>query len=144
MSGRVLIWNPGQGHIPLYLLNKYGAGNLSLTLAGRDLLSLVISNENCLAAGVRQELVRTCHVALPVNSNDSYDHVIIFPETDPGIPWQTVIFPQILNSLKEGASVVIAAKSAFMARLIDLSAGIKIIRDKRAKGYRAVIVKKKN
>ena len=43
---RILCWNPGQGHLPMYLAKKLAKPFISFILAGRDLLQLEISKYN--------------------------------------------------------------------------------------------------
>ncbi|HEY9594586.1 MAG TPA: methyltransferase, partial [Spirochaetia bacterium] len=49
--GSVLVWNPGQGHVPSWLVGRFGTAVRSLTLAGRDGLECAIAVRNARAAG---------------------------------------------------------------------------------------------
>ena len=53
---RALVWNPGQGHIPV-LLARMAASPPSLTIASRDLLALVTTRNNLQQSGCAGPIV---------------------------------------------------------------------------------------
>jgi SAM-dependent methyltransferase len=142
-NGEILVWNPGQGFLPLYLQRRFSLSG-TMTLAGRDLLSLVTSRHNCLAQGADDSRLAVRHVSSLFEVTQSFDRLVVLPDDDPGVPWHRLLLPGIVPRLKEGGLALVAAKSSFLGR-IDLSAyGVRIVNDIRAKGFRGIVFQKKN
>jgi 16S rRNA (guanine1207-N2)-methyltransferase len=136
VSGRVLFWNPGQGHMPMYLREQVG----EFVLAGRDALSLQIVEMNLRGAGV--ENVSTLHVPHFLEVPGQYDWLIIFPDTDPGVAWENVLLPHCGRLLNSGGRVLLVAKSAYTHRLLKEKRGFQSKFDRKRNGYRTVILAK--
>ncbi|MBE2222822.1 MAG: methyltransferase, partial [Anaerolineae bacterium] len=137
ISGNVLFWNPGQGHMPVFLRERLSG----LTLAGRDGLSLQIAEMNLRRNGV-ETAVSTQHVPHFLEASGQYDWLIIFPDIDPGISWENYLLPHCTRLLAPGGRLLLVAKSAYTHRLLQKKRGLNAKFDRKRNGYRAVILAK--
>lgn len=139
--GRVLIYNPGQGHIPLYLHRRNPASHT--TLASRDLLSLHVSQANLQAHGLPQHQLTLQHIPHIGHLQDTFDTLIIFPDHDPGVPWDKDL-PLVCDRLLAPAGhALISAKSTFIFRLLEnRPRALRKRFDKKKKGFRTIVWRK--
>jgi 16S rRNA G1207 methylase RsmC len=140
-AGRVLVWNPGQGYLPL-LIAELARSAISFTLAGRDLLSLEISRSNCLANGVDESRLALLHAPSLSAVREVFDRVYVFPDADPGVPWYSLFFASVLPLLAPDGVCLTAAKSTFFGRIDFTESGVHILKDVRSKGYRGIVFRK--
>jgi 16S rRNA G1207 methylase RsmC len=141
---KILIWNPGQGHAPVFIYKTKSSPNIDMTLASRDLLSLTISKMNCEDAGMALKSVTVLHIPSFFEIEEMYDHIIIFPDSDPGLKSQKHLLPHIFAHLNQHGSVILASKSSQVFGIINQSSiNTKIVLDKKEKGFRAVALKRK-
>lgn len=140
VSGHVLIWNPGQGHLPLYLFRKMGAGISQLTLAGRDALSLQNSLANLLAYGANAAHTSLLHLPHVLELPNSYDWIITFPDVDPGVPWEKYLLPALADRLSAGGRLLLTGKSAFVFRLLAAPHPFHRLLDRKKQGYRSLLL----
>ena len=112
------------------------------TIAGRDRLALTITRRNLLAAGVPDEQVTLCHVPTLLDVAGQFDWIVYFPDQDPGYPWYRqwpIIESQLLAT---DGRLLLVAKSAFVPRLL-LDLGKKsLLKDKRRRGWRALLLRR--
>ncbi|MBN2353128.1 MAG: methyltransferase [Spirochaetales bacterium] len=135
--GRVLVWNPGQGYLPLLVSCSFSELD-RLTLAGRDLLSLEIAEHNCLASGVDEARLDLRHAPSLFALGREYDFTIIRPDADPGVPWHASFLSAVASALKPEGVCVTAAKSTFFGRIDFNAAKTRILKDTRARGFRGI------
>jgi len=135
--GRVLVWNPGQGYLPLLVLDRFPRME-RLTLAGRDLLSLEMARYNCLEGGAGEERLEQRHAPSLFALGREYDFMIVRPDADPGVPWHAWFAPAVASALKPDGLCVTAAKSTFFGRIDFDAAGTRLLNDKRARGFRGI------
>lgn len=136
VSGRVLFWNPGQGHLPVYLREQIA----EFVLAGRDGLSLQMAAMNLRRVGVAD--ISQQHVAHFLQASGQYDWLIIFPDMDAGVAWETYLLPYCRDLLAPGGRLLLVAKSAYTHRLLQKKRGLHVKFDRKRNGYRAVILAK--
>ncbi len=138
MRGRVLVWNPGQGYLPLAVLARSPEIE-RLSLGSRDLLSLEIARRNCLSvAGVDDASVEIRHAPSLFGLEEKFDALIVTPDADPGFPWYAHFLNSVGSALKPDGVCLSAAKSTFFGRIDFDAAGIRIVREKRTKGFRGI------
>ena len=137
VSGRVLFWNPGQGHLPLFLRDQAE----SFVLAGRDVLSLEVSEMNLRGVGV-ETAVSLQHLPHFLEVSGQHEWLIIFPDIDPGVAWENYLLPHCHKLLAPGGRVLLVAKSAYTHRLLQKKRGLNSKFDRKRNGYRAVILAK--
>ena len=140
-DGRVLVWNPGQGHLPVYLHRRFGKSITHLTLAGRDLLSLQISRRNLLAQGIAETAVAIAHLPDFTAVTGQYEFIATFPDADAGAPWPKRVPAHAADLLVENGRVLITAKTAFLTRLLPHRGRLTVRANKKRHGFRAVLLK---
>lgn len=142
VQGRVLLWNPGQGHFPVYLAHKFGKAITHYTVASRDLLSITVAQLNLTAHGVPQEQMRSTHLPHLLEVEGLFDFIVLFPDIDPGVPWEKALLEGCHRLLAPKGRLLVTAKSAFMFRLLQNHRGFGMGTDKKRHGYRSAILKK--
>ncbi|MFO7680940.1 MAG: methyltransferase [Chloroflexota bacterium] len=136
VQGRVLFWNPGQGHVPVFLREQAA----EFVLAGRDALSLQIAAHNLRRQGVAETAVSCQHLPHFRETTGKYDWIILFPDVDAGVAWENVLLPQALTLLPPGGKLLMVAKSAYAHRLLQKKRGFQSKFDRKRDGCRAVIL----
>ncbi|MCP5096676.1 MAG: methyltransferase, partial [Chloroflexi bacterium] len=141
-TGRVLMWNPGQGLVPLYLHRKRRSPIDHFTLAGRDLLSLNVAATNLQAHGLRDDQLQVAHLPDLQAVSGQYDWIICFPDVDAGVKWETAVPAHINQLLTPGGYAIVTTKSAFIHRILEQRGTLLKKQDKKKKGYRLALLQK--
>ncbi|MCP4425549.1 MAG: methyltransferase [Chloroflexi bacterium] len=136
VNGRVLIWNPGQGHTAVYLCKQFQSQIIEYVLGGRDLLSLTISRQNLQEQGIPATKITTFWRPDIRDATGQFDFILLFPDNDPGVSWQRGL---LADRLAPGGQAILAAKSGFIQRLLPLCDQLTIRQNKKRRGYRAVL-----
>ena len=143
-NGKVLLWNPGQGHLPVFVQGVHGRGVSSLSLAARDCLELEISARNLAAAG------RTAVASRPVASEaglgerfekGSFDFILAVPHPVPKSPWSEDLVAAAQTLLRSGGSLLVAASSTDVFRVLEKARAFRVLESRKRLGCRAVILK---
>jgi 16S rRNA G1207 methylase RsmC len=138
-SKGLLVWNPGQGHVPLLCARRFG--HRRFVLAGRDFLELRLSARNLSSAfpDARMELV---HAADPAMLGEllpaaSLGAIIAFPDLVPGYPWSLSLFESARSILAPGGLLLAQSTSSALSCLDKKRpAGFSQAGDKREKAFR--------
>lgn len=153
-EGRILCWNPGQGHIPVWLNRRFGREISQYVLAGRDLLALEISKKNLLEKAVTGE-VRQIHTPFffdlgAVGSGSSLSPIsglaerinlqIYLLEQDPNMTWQKAFFDTARLLACTSGRILVIGKSSLMHRILKQRKEIRIIKDRKSRGYRGLLL----
>jgi precorrin-6B methylase 2 len=140
----LLLWNPGQGHIPAYCASVMKARRIAL--AGRDWLELLVSSENLKRLFPEAEISMR-HLADPalLATEDARAGlsearaVIAFPDIVPGYAWAPGLFDAARSILKSGESLIVQAQSAALSCLDRKKPeGFSVAGDRREKANRAI------
>ncbi|MBN1698689.1 MAG: methyltransferase [Spirochaetales bacterium] len=147
IAGRILIWRPGQGHIPLFLREYYNKSVTQYILAGRDLLELEISRHNLLTndnVGVSIFLHHfpTVH-SLSEICGEPVNHIIYFPEADSAVTPYDDLSPILENILAPDGSLLVTGKSTPLYRINKHLRHFSVVKDKKYQGYRGLLLRKK-
>lgn len=146
---RALVWNPGQGHVPVHLALR--AAGRSLVLAGRDLLALKVSERNLAGRGVAglELLHRSLLPDLPPDLAESCSLLVMFPDEDPAVRWEETILAEGAAFLAEGGALILAASSTSVQRALHArarrtgpGAGFRLLASSRNRGRRAVLLER--
>jgi SAM-dependent methyltransferase len=133
---RVLVWNPGQGHIPVLLARSLTPPD-RLTLASRDLLALVTTRSNLGQNGYAGEIIEQHTASLAtVPGDDGLDLVIGTLNEGEGLPicrenlWRAA-------SRFGGVPMLWGCSSSFGSRLVPAlkKAGLQARVQTRRKGF---------
>lgn len=142
-KNNILIWNPGQGHLPVYLCRIMAEKQARFTLAGRDLLSLEITRYNLAAHGVADHLIKSCHTPWFSEIPANYGLIILFPGPESRPAAVEMISPELLRLTEPDGEVIIAAKSTLLQYILKQSKEFHLKKGKKNHGYRAVLLVKK-
>jgi predicted RNA methylase len=145
VRGELLVWNPGQGHWPAYLLEQHARAISGITLAGRDSLELEISNHNLRARGKEADLVR----ALPSEiglidllPRGSVDFFCAAPHPIPRVPWQPEMAEAAAWIVKPGGRLHLVTTSTEAHRLLETVRGWRLLESRKRFGYRALLLER--
>lgn len=148
---RIACWNPGQGHLPVYLTHRLrgGAVPVEILLCGRDLLQLEISRHNLIGTGAA--VSKGLHLASEELLKESIeprslDLLTCSPMPIPGVSWQGRILSTAGQLLRDGGTLLVWSTSTEMARLMQVASGghreFVVRAGKKRNGYRAVALQK--
>ncbi len=144
VRGDVLFWNPGQGHLPVFLQAAYGRSISSFHLAGRDSLELEVSIRNLSAVGRSVSSMKA--VACEANLSESFDagsfdFLVALPHPIPKAPWQKDVAEAASALLKKGAAFLVAGSSTDVHRILEETRMLKVLESRKKFGCRAVLVR---
>lgn len=141
LHGRVLFWNPGQGHLPVVSALLPKRDITEYVLGSRDGLSLQISAHNL--QKTRAECSPRCHhQPTLLDLTETFDRLVIFPDDDPGVPWSNLLVKAAAERLNPGGKMLIIGKSGFIGRFLAERKGLRPLRQKKYHGLRAVWLEK--
>ena len=144
---RVLIWNPGQGHFPVYLSTLWSRStDFELHLASRDALQLAISemNVSAVAPGIS---IKKSHVAeigelIEQIRGLEFSLIALFPAPIPGVKWQDSAAALVDVHLKRGGFLLSSTTSTEIHRLQQSLKRVAVMGHKKDRGSRAILLKK--
>ena len=145
VGGEMLVWNPGQGHLPAYLLAREENAITGTSLAARDSLELAITERTLRAAGqaVRQvNAVPTVASLAAALQPGSVDFFVAAPQTIPRLRWQPEMRDTALLLLKPGARLFLVSSSTEIHRFLEECRGLRLIESRRRFGLRAVLLQR--
>lgn len=148
-SGQVLFWNPGQGHVPVYLLHgltERQRSGVSYHIAGNDLLELRTSGHN-LESTFPGVAVRTHH--LPVfeslrtaHREYSVEGIIVDLRPVPGVHWHESLMSTVRYLLKQGGWFFISGKASDLSAVEKRHEGFSVTGGAKYRGFRNMILRK--
>ena len=142
-SGHVVVMNPGQGHVPVFLWHILRPDKI--TLIDRDLLSLRYSQQNLALNGCPEERVALLHrVGFSMDVGDKVGLVagVLREEEGPQAVFETVKYAS--RYLIPGGLMLLAASSTAVARLIEMiksETSIKLMERTKRRGYCLLVMK---
>jgi len=143
--GRILVWNPGQGHMPVYLCSSQGNEIAEIHLAGVDFLELVATNRNLGAVDV----MPSTSAALPCEAylegccpEGSMDLICASPHPVPRAGWQAGLSSAAARLLRPGGCLLVSGSSTEIQRYVQQQRGAQVIGSRKLYGHRAVLLRK--
>lgn len=141
----VLVWNPGQGHLPVGLLSQHGRTISSFSIAGRDGLECAITALNLSSIGRTPARV----AALPSEADlavafpgESFDLLIASARPIPRAPWQADLAAAAARLVKKGGELFVVGSSTDLHRYLDQKNSFQLKSSRKLYGFRAVIQRK--
>ena len=113
---RVLVLNPGQGHIPVFLSRFFEPA--SIDMLDRDLLALRCSERNLLLNGYDSSRISTQHQPGMDDDGPRYDLIAVEMRDSEGPDVIAAHFQKAAGHVVPGGRMVIAASSATITRLV--------------------------
>jgi len=144
-ADRVLVWNPGQGHLPVGLLARPGQGTSLMALASRDSLQCAIASLNLSSMGKPPASIhRLCSEADLGEAfpGGSFDQVIAVPNPIPRVPWQADLSAAAACLLRPGGELFVVGTSTEIHRFLDHDHGLRPLISRKHAGFRAAILRK--
>lgn len=142
VGGRVLFWNPGQGHLPVYAQALKKPRLETAILASRDTLALQAAGFNLKAKGLEPVSLPVSHFSALVGRLDEVgplDGAVLLIDSAPEIPWAEEMMQALPRLLPAGARVLLAGTSTEIHRLLELRQGlIPTGLDAKYRGFRTV------
>jgi 16S rRNA (guanine1207-N2)-methyltransferase len=139
----VVIVNPGQGHVPVFLWRLLQPQ--TITLAGRDLLALRYSALNLENNGFPPEKLHYYHqVGLGLTQQEKADIVVVMLGEE-GVAADSQTVRQVAGLVSSRGSVVISANSTAITRLIAVlktEPSLHIQSRDRLKGYSILVLRR--
>ena len=115
---RVLVLNPGQGHVPVLLAKTLIPG--SIDMVDRDLLALRCSARNLTLNGYDGSRVSTGHGEITDGGRSQYDLIVEEMRDDEGPDVAAMKLRQAVDRLAPGGEMVAAGSSTTITRLIKV------------------------
>lgn len=145
-SGSALFWNPGQGHLPVWLHSRPSNHLSRIILASRDSLQNRISRRNLESAGFAGSLLCRDLPGEPwLNEEieaESLDLLFLNLDPIPRVKWHQGVADTALRLVKPGKFCYIMARSSDIAQLTKHIKGFSYREDDRFKGNRGILLQK--
>lgn len=141
---RALVFNPGQGHVPV-VLRKLAQPD-TLHLADRDLLSLRYATRNLVRNGCPEQTILTSHQAGLPDMSQKVDLIVGLLREGEGTMAAEGLVRQAAAQLMPGGRLIVAAGSTPVTRLEKFAKAQKQFRvekRKRDKGQSLLILQRK-
>lgn len=141
LAGDVLVWEPVQGYLATWA-DRVLAPSACLHLAGNDLLGLKAASAN---------VERRTPVVHPVSSLSGLDlgpgslgAALVQIHSEPEVPWADEVLDRLRYVLAPGAPVLVNGSSTDLTRFLAQHQGLRVLRDERTKGWRAVLLERQS
>lgn len=150
VTGKTLFINPGQGHIPVLIQSKNKKSEIDeLHLASRDLLSLIISEYNCVnSPAYKNDLqITKHHIPYLSRLDGEYDFIFINYEKENFKTAHKLLVKELKRLLSKEGLLLITGKSTPLFRIdteIGIVRGLIRINDIKYNGYRTILYKVNN
>ncbi len=146
LRGNILIWNPYQGYIPIYIyLNNQNSLD-NTVIASRDYLSLLITKHNMkkiIAYQSSQSKAHYLHYPFfnrELYNSNNFDYTIIALDRDPGIDYSKEILEIANNPASIGKSMIVTGSSHQIALLKKSIKKKKVLKTKKYRGYSGIFI----
>ncbi len=140
---RTIVFNPGQGHIPVMLWKLLEPNRI--ILVDRDLLSLEYSRKNLIINKCPDTYITTSHqVGIYIEDEEQADLIIGVIREHEGTEAITLTIKQAASQLSRDGTILISATSTVITRLIKVVQSqnlLKVRNRKRWRGYSLLILK---
>jgi ubiquinone/menaquinone biosynthesis C-methylase UbiE len=141
VTGEALVVNPGQGHVPVYLLLSKKNRIARLRVASRDLLSLLVTKQNAQeATGVA---VESLHIPSLDVLEGPFDFAYVNYEKEVIEDAHELLAQNLARVIGKNGDLLLVGKSTFLFRFTAASEGVfRIVGDEKDKGFRCVHYRK--
>ena len=143
VHGKILVINPGQGHIPVYLLLSRQNRIDQINIAGRDLLSLVITENNI--KDNTGQTVNYFHIPYIRQLEGKFDFIYFNYKKEAIENAHIILMRNLPRLLNDTGELVLIGKSSFVFHF-DTAAGNIFLKtmDKKYNGFRGIRYTLKN
>ena len=142
----ILAWNPGQGHLPVWLARAAAAGSHAgggaprLTLVSRDALQLLATRANLARVGIPEHAVTLRHQVGLGATPGKHGLALLHPDDDlPGAA-RDGLFATLASVLDRGAPAVLYGAAPAIAPLLSRRRPFSLLRESRRRALRVAIL----
>lgn len=148
-AGSILAWNPGQGHLPVWLARVRPAarraperGGLRFTLVSRDALQLLAARANLIGNGVAEAALTLRHeVGLQHGAAAAYDVALLRPDDDLSAAARRALPARLAPLLGPAGQVVLYGGAPAIAPLLARRRPLTLVRESRRRALRAALLR---
>ncbi len=144
-AGQVLVWNPGQGHLPVYLAAKKGNAVKAIHLASVDSLELAVTGRNLRWLGIGPASATPLpfeHELQEKFPAGQMDLISAVPHPVPKAGWQRGLSEAAERLLRPGGGLLVAGSSTEIHRYLQQQQGCRLVESRKLYGHRAVLLRK--
>ena len=143
----ILVWNPGQGHLPVWLSRAFAAApdsdagsRLRLTMVSRDALQLLAACANLCLHGVPHDTVALHHQVAMHTTSGSHDLALLYPDGDLPAAARDGLFSKVAPLMNPGGTVVLFGGAPAIAPLLGRRRPFTLVREARRRALRVAIL----
>lgn len=143
----ILVWNPGQGHLAVWLARAVAAAPAAgtarrprFTLASRDALQLLAARANLCRHGIPREAVALHHQVALHPRIGRHDLALLHPNEDLPAAARESLFPTLEPLLNPGGKVVLYGGAPAIAPLLGRRRPFTLVREARRRALRVAIL----
>ena len=143
----VLVWNPGQGHLPVWLMRASAAVTATkteqrprFTLLSRDALQLLAARANLCRHGIPKEAVALHHQAALHRTTSGHDLALLHPDDDLPTTARDGIFSELEPLVNPSGHVVLYGGAPSIAPLLARRRPFTLVRETRRRALRVAIL----
>ena len=143
----ILVWNPGQGHLPVWLARAIAAApdtdagrQRRFTLASRDALQLLAARANLCHLGIAEDAVALHHQVALHRAGGCHDLALLHPDDDIPAAARDGLFSRAESWLNPGGNVVLYGGAPAIAPLLGRRRPFTLVRESRRRALRVAIL----
>ena len=143
----ILVWNPGQGHLPVWLVRAPAAATPTntgqrprFTLVSRDALQLLAARANLCRRGIPREAVALHHEVAPHRTTGRHDLALLHPDDDLPATARDGLFSAVAPLVNPGGNVVLYGGAPAIAPLLGRRRPFTLVRETRRRALRVAIL----
>ena len=144
----VLAWNPGQGHLPVWLARAWAAARpadqchgLRFTLVSRDALQLLATRANLTRNGVAAPAVTLLHEVTLRTAAAPHDLALLHPDDDLSAGVRRTLMARLAPLLGPAGSLVLYGSAPAIAPLLARRQPLTLVRESRRRALRAALLR---
>ena len=145
----ILAWNPGQGHLPVWLARVRRAAEgapppseLRFTLVSRDALQLLAARANLTGNGVAESALTLRHeVGLQHGAAAAHDLALLRPDDDLSAAARRALPARLAPLLRPAGQVVLYGGAPAIAPLLARRRPLTLVRESRRRALRAALLR---
>ena len=144
----VLAWNPGQGHLAVWLARAWAAtrtgprgGGLRFTLVSRDALQLLATSANLTRHGVAEAALTLRHEVTLNDATAPHDLALLYPDDDLSATARRALPARLAPLLKPGGHAVLYGGAPAIAPLLARRRPFTLVRESRRRALRAALLR---
>ena len=143
----ILVWNPGQGHLPVWLARATAAATATntgrrprFTLVSRDALQLLAARANLCRHDMPPEAVAIHHQVALHRTTGRHDLALLHPDDDLPAAARDGLFSQVEPLMSPGGHVVLYGGAPAIAPLLARRRPFTLVREARRRALRVAIL----